>query len=331
MRGILAALCVAAAVVGAYWIARPEPVAPGRFGHLRIVFIMGGAPGQDFSEGVHSGVLAARRDLGVNVLMKWTHWDAQRLLTQFRGAIDLQPDGICVIGFPGQEHLPPLIEEARRRGILVTSINTPLADPAPAWRRDGFGFVGQDGRAAGRRLAEKALELFAPPAGARALVLGSRSVAMRGERAAACVEALQDAGIEVDYADVPLRQQDEGGWPVRDLINARLDAAPPPAIIINDTGSAAEVADALRARGLSPGEVAVAGFDLSPDNLAEIRSGYVGLLLDQQEFLQGYLAVLQICLASQWAITGLDIETTGVFVDASNAERYAEIAARRRE
>jgi simple sugar transport system substrate-binding protein len=325
------ALCVAAAVAGAYWLARTEPPAPGRFGGMRIVFIMGGEPGQDFAEGVHGGVLAARRDLGVNVLMKWTHWDAQRLLTQFRGAMDLQPDGICVIGFPGQEYLPPLIEEARRLGILVTSINTPILDMPPAWQRDGFGFVGQDGKAAGRRLAAKAVEMFGLAPGARALVLGSRSVMGRGLRAEGCVEALQEAGIAVDYGDVPQRQQGDGGWPVRDLINERLDSGPAPAVIINDTGAAAEVADALRARGLRPGEVAVAGFDLSPDNLAAIRDGYVGLLLDQQEFLQGYLAVLQICLAHEWAITGLNIETSGVFVDASNAERYAEIAARRRD
>lgn len=331
MRGLIVALCVAAAVAGAYLLARPEAPPQGRFGDLRIVFIMGGEPGQDFAEGVHGGVLAARRDLGVNVLMKWTHWDAQRLLTQFRGAIDLQPHGICVIGFPGQEHLPPLIEEARRRGIIVTTLNTPIMDAPPAWLRDGLGFVGQDGHAAGRRLAEKAVELFAPPPGARVLVLGSRSVYARGRRAEGCVEALRGLGLEVDYGDVPLRMAGGDGWPIRGLVNERLDAGPAPAFIINDAGEAADVAEALRARGLGPGEIPVAGFDLSADNLAEVRSGYVGLLLDQQEFLQGYLAVLQICLAKTWSITGLEIETTGVFVDATNAGQYAEIAARRRE
>jgi len=49
------------------------------------------------------------------------------------------------------------------------------------------------------------------------------------------------------------------------------------------------------------GEYIVIGFDLSTDTVAGLRDGYIGLVHDQQPYLQGYLSVLQASLAKNMA------------------------------
>jgi len=57
-----------------------------------------------------------------------------------------------------------------------------------------------------------------------------------------------------------------------------------------------------------PGDIFVSGFDLSVETVEAIREGYVGLVHDQQPYLQGYLSVLQICLAKTYCFKGVIIK-----------------------
>ncbi len=80
--------------------------------------------------------------------------------------------------------------------------------------------------------------------------------------------------------------------------------------------------------GLEPDDVVAAGFDLSADTMAAIRSGWVDLVLDQQPWLQGYLPILQICLTHNYAFTGLHIDTGAGFAHLDNIERLADLIER---
>ena len=64
-----------------------------------------------------------------------------------------------------------------------------------------------------------------------------------------------------------------------------------------------------RPRGKRPGDIKIAGFDLSPATIAAIKGGWTGLVIDQQEWLQGYLPILQICLTKVYGFSGLHINT----------------------
>ena len=74
----------------------------------------------------------------------------------------------------------------------------------------------------------------------------------------------------------------------------------------------------MNAAGKKPGEIAIAGFDLSAATAAAIESGFTGLVIDQQPWLQGYLPILQICLSKVYGFAGLDINTGAGFVTKDN-------------
>ena len=82
----------------------------------------------------------------------------------------------------------------------------------------------------------------------------------------------------------------------------------------------------LKAAGKKPGDVNIAGFDLSPATIAAIKGGWTGLVIDQQEWLQGYLPILQIALTKVYGFSGLHINTGAGFVDKSNVDAIAPLA-----
>jgi simple sugar transport system substrate-binding protein len=72
----------------------------------------------------------------------------------------------------------------------------------------------------------------------------------------------------------------------------------------------------------------MAGFDLSAATVDAINSGYLQLIIDQQEWLQGYLPILQICLTKVYGFSGLYIDTGAGFVDKTNIAAIAPLAAK---
>lgn len=330
MRMFLGTLCIVLASLLAWSWLRIPPSPQNRFAGVNIIFILGGEPGQTFSDSVYQGIRTAEQDLGCQVTMAWTHWERERLLARLKAAIAAKPDGICLMGFPGQEDMGPLVDEAVRSGIVVTSVNTEVAALEARYRREGFGFAGQEGFTAGQALAAKALTLFGIAAPARVLLVGSASVPGRGARAEGCLAALREAGIEPDYIDPPAVLASATPSSFAELFKKYLAEHQDVALVIQDAADIPSTAAILKSAGFAPGAVKLAGFDVSEDNLAAIESGYCGLLLDQQEFLEGYLPVLQVCLSRRLGFTGLHIETTGGFVDASNTALYRQLVSERR-
>jgi len=76
----------------------------------------------------------------------------------------------------------------------------------------------------------------------------------------------------------------------------------------------------LKALGKKPGDYIVAGFDLSPETVDGIKSGYIGIIEDQQPYLQGFLPILQACLTKKYGFAGLYINTGIGLIDSSNVD-----------
>ena len=79
---------------------------------------------------------------------------------------------------------------------------------------------------------------------------------------------------------------------------------------------------------MGPDAVYGAGFDLSSATVEAIRGGWTDLVIDQQQWLQGYEAVLQICLTHNFAFTGLHIDTGAGFAHKDNVELLADLVAK---
>jgi len=50
----------------------------------------------------------------------WSGWDSNKMVEQFQDAMSTSPDAIALMGHPGVDALSSLVDEAERKGIIVT-------------------------------------------------------------------------------------------------------------------------------------------------------------------------------------------------------------------
>jgi simple sugar transport system substrate-binding protein len=81
----------------------------------------------------------------------------------------------------------------------------------------------------------------------------------------------------------------------------------------------------MKAANLAAGSIYAAGFDLSPATVQGVKDGYVNLVIDQQQYLQGFMAVEQLCLSKKYGFSGLFVNTGGGFVDKTNIDAIAPL------
>jgi simple sugar transport system substrate-binding protein len=290
-----------------------------------IVFFPGGAPGGSFETVVYNGALAAAADTGAKVEYVWSDWNPEKMITQFSEAMATNPDGIAVMGHPGNEAFQPLVDEAESKGILVTSMNVQLPGLQEKYSSNGFGYVGAINYNAGFALGKEAVTRAGLQSGDQAFVWGLVAQAGRGERTQGILDALEEAGIEVVYQEIDdaTNADASAGVPV---FTGIMSANPDIKLIITDHGNLTGTQQTyLEAAGLGADDVFAAGFDLSGATVEAIRGGWTDLVIDQQQFLQGYMAILQLCLADNYAFTGLQIDTGSGFAHKENIEILAPL------
>ncbi len=294
--------------------------------NVHIVFFPGGSPGGPFETVVYNGAKQAEQDLGVKVDYVWSGWDPQKMIQQFREAVATRPDGICIMGHPGDAAFDALIADAESKGIIVTSGNTQLPQAEALWASKGFGYVGAELYKAGHDLGAEAVKRFGLQAGDRAMVWGLLSQPARGQRTQGILDAFKEANLKVDYLEIdPTTNNDApAGAPT---FAGYVSSHPDVKAVVFDHGNLTSItANLMRAAGKQPGQIKAAGFDLSPGSISAIKGGWLGLVIDQQEWLQGYLPILQVCLTKVYGFSGLYINTGAGFVDKSNVDFIAPLA-----
>jgi len=293
-----------------------------------IVFFPGGAPGGAFETVVYNGAVAAANDLGPNMEVVWSDWNPEKMITQFSEAMATNPNGIAIMGHPGDEAFAPLVDEAESNGIIVTSMNTQLADLQAQYSGNGFGYVGAILYDAGWALGKESVARAGLQAGDKAFVWGLLAQAGRGERTQGIVDALEDSGLEVIYQEIDNATNADAAAGIPVFVGV-MSANPDIKLVVTDHGNLTGTQQSFfESAGMGPDDVFGAGFDLSGATVEAIRGGWTDLVIDQQQFLQGYLAVLQICLTHNYAFTGLHIDTGAGFAHADNIELLADLVER---
>jgi simple sugar transport system substrate-binding protein len=274
---------------------------------------------------VYNGAVQAAADLGANVEYVWSDWNPEKMITQFSEAVATGPNGIAIMGHPGDEAFKPLVDEAEAQGIVVTSMNTQLAELQAQYSSAGFGYVGAILYDAGYALGTEAVSRFDLQAGDQAFVWGLLAQAGRGERTQGVVDALEDAGLEVIYQEIDDATNADAAAGVPVFVGM-MSSNPDIKLVVTDHGAlTATLQTYLESAGLGPDDVFAIGFDLSSATVEAIRGGWTDLVIDQQQWLQGYMSVLQICLTHNYAFTGLHIDTGAGFAHADNVELLAEL------
>jgi simple sugar transport system substrate-binding protein len=298
----------------------------GRFCEgTNLVFFPGGTSGGGFETVVFNGAKAAEAAFGPTVTYQWSDWDPDTMITQFNEAVATGPDGIAIMGHPGDDAFGPLVDDAREQGILVTSMNTQLPELEGRYATEGFGYVGAVLHDAGFALATEAINRGGLQAGDQALVWGLVSQPGRGERTQGIIDALEEAGLEVEYLEIDdaTNEDPSNGVPTfTGFASANPDLA---AIFIDHGNLTSTIPTYMESAGLEPGSIYAAGFDLSPATVQGVRDGYINLVIDQQQYLQGFLAIAQLCLTHNYGFSGLFVNTGGGFVDATNIDVIAPL------
>jgi simple sugar transport system substrate-binding protein len=290
----------------------------------KIVFFPGGTPGGGFETVVYNGALAAAADTGADVQYVWSDWDPAKMISQFQQAVATKPDGIAIMGHPGDTAFDPLIDDAESQGIVVDSMNTQLPLAQAKYSAKGFGYTGAILYSAGYSLGEEAVKESGLKAGDKALLWGLLAQAGRGERTKGVKDALEKAGLKVVYQEIDdaTNASAAAGVPI---FTGLMSANPDIKMVITDHGNlTGTVQTFLEAAGKKPGEVFAAGFDASGNAVEAIQGGWLQLVIDQQQWLQGYFGVLQICLTHKYGFAGLQIDTGAGFVNKDNVAALAE-------
>lgn len=290
-----------------------------------IVFFPGGSPGGPFETVVYNGALKAAEELGANVQYVWSDWDPQKMVTQLVETIATSPDGIAIMGHPGDEAYRAAVEDAESQGIIITSQNTQLSDLEAAYKANGFGYVGANLYGAGYSLAQESVKRFGLASGDKAMVWGLLSQPGRGERTRGVKEGLEAAGLTVDYLEIDSATNADPTAGVA-TFTGYVSANPDVKLVITDHGNlTSSLETLLTAAGKGPDDIFTAGFDLSPATVIAIEAGWTDLVIDQQQWLQGYLPILQICLAKKYNFSGLNIDTGAGFASKDNVALLAPL------
>jgi simple sugar transport system substrate-binding protein len=123
------------------------------------------------------------------------------------------------------------------------------------------------------------------------------------------IDALEEAGLTVDYNEIDAATNAD---PVAGTatFTGYVSANPDVKLVVTDHGALTATAETfLKAANKQPGEIHIAGFDLSPATVAAVKGGWTELVIDQQPWLQGYLPILQLCLTKTYGFSGLHIDT----------------------
>jgi len=294
----------------------------------KIVFFPGGTPGGGFEQVVYNGALQAAADTGADVQYLWSDWDPAKMITQFTQAEATKPNGIAVMGHPGDTAFDPLIDEAEAAGIIVTSMNTQLPLAQAKYSAQGFGYAGAILYSAGFSLGQEAVKESGLKAGDKAFLWGLLSQAGRGERTKGVKDALEAAGLTVIYQEIDdaTNASAAAGVPV---FTGIMSSNPDIKMVITDHGNlTGTIQTFLEAAGKKPGDVFAAGFDASGNAVTAIQDGWLQLVIDQQQWLQGYFGVLQICLTHVYGFAGLQEDTGAGFVNKNNVAALAALVAK---
>lgn len=277
-----------------------------------VAMVTHGAPGDTYWDLVRKGAEdAAKKD---NIELRYSSDpQAPNQANLVRSAVDANVDGIAVT-LPNAEAIGPAAQNAVDAGIPVVGLNAGMNE----YTTYGMtGFFGQDetvaGTAAGERLKEEGKSKVL-------CVIHEQGNSSQEARCNGVKEGL-DGEVELLYVN----GQDLTS--VQSTINSKLSQDKS-----FDTVFALQAPVAMRATEAitqSGSEAQVVTFDTNAELVDAIADGRVAWAVDQQPYLQGYLAVDSLWVAKRNGGTfggGQPVYTGPSFVDKDNVEQIAEAA-----
>ncbi|MCP1387151.1 substrate-binding domain-containing protein [Corynebacterium sp. TA-R-1] len=277
-----------------------------------VAMVTHGAPGDTYWDLVRKGAEdAAKKD---NIELRYSSDpQAPNQANLVRSAIDAGVDGIAVT-LPNAEAIGPAARDAAAKGIPTVGLNAGMSE----YQTYGLsGFFGQDetvaGTAAGERLKEEGKTKTLCVIHEQGNSSQEARCAGVGKGLGGTVELLYVNGQDLTAA--------------QSTITSKLRQDPS-----FDTVFALQAPVAIRATESvkeAGAQAQVVTFDTNAELVDAIRDGRVAWAVDQQPYLQGYLAIDSLWIAKRNGGTlggGQPVYTGPSFVDKQNVEQIAEAA-----
>ncbi|MFI1721156.1 substrate-binding domain-containing protein [Streptomyces sp. NPDC020489] len=281
---------------------------------LRVALITHAPEGDTFWDLVRRGAEAAAAKDGIELTYTGDP-DAAGQAELVRDAVREKVDGIAVtLARPHAMRGP--VAAAKAAGIPVVGLNSGI----DSWRSGGLlEFFGQDESLAGRAVGDKLDDL-----GAR------HALCVIHERGNVALEA-RCAGVKKTFRGETENLYVDGTETkaVSAVLTARLrQDATIDEVVTNGAQFALTAVASVKEAGSG---ARVATFDLNKDLVKAVRSGAVQFAVDQQPYLQGYLAVDSLWLyRTNGNVSGggvAPVLTGPAFVTKANVETVAKFAA----
>lgn len=271
------------------------------------------APGSTFWDRIRAGAEQSAKQHGIELRYS-NDPDSSKQATLVQNALDQKVDGIAVT-LANPDAVGPALAKATQAGIPGVVFN------AGGTTFQKFGakmFFGSDeavaGEAVGKRIAQASS--------------GGKALCVVHEQGNISLET-RCGGVKSGFANTENLQVNGQDLPsVQSTVQAKL--AQDPAITDIVTLDAGIAGAAVQAKDAAGSQAKIGTFDLSNDVVQAIKNGKIAFSVDQQPYLQGYLAVdsLWLELTNGNDIGGGRATLTGPsFVDSSNIEAIAGFAA----
>jgi len=257
-----------------------------------------------------NGSKQAAAAYGVKLIEQYSGWQPEVMLNQFKEAVAAKPTCIEIMGHPG-DAFTPLVDEAEKEGIIVTSGNAPLTKLMDKYQSKGFGYAGSIVYEGGVVTAKSMVEFGGLKKGDKALEYGLFGQGERSQSDQGLFDTLVKAGLDVDKVPISPEADHDATLAVPTLV-AYIQAHPDLKALGTQHGNITGIfPQVLQKAGKKPGDITVGGIDLAPATVDGLKSGYISVTFDQELYYQGFLPVQQCVLTKKYGLAGV-FTNTGV-------------------
>lgn len=281
-----------------------------------IIVVSHGQANDPFWSVVKNGVEMAAKHTGADVDYRAPEtFDMVAMAQLIDAAVNQEPDGL-VVSIPDADALGPSIRRAVNAGIPVISIN---AGSDVSKSLGALLHIGQEEYDAGKVAGEKLKAMG-----------GKKGICVNQEVGNVSLDQRCAGFTEGFGGNVAVLPTSNDPSEIESKVRAALDSNPDVDTIMALGASTAgePTVAAVKSLGLS-GDVRVASFDLSADFLKAIVDGDATFAIDQQQFLQGYMAVDFLALNADYGLMpGGNVPSGPNLITADKAAQVIDLSAK---
>ncbi|GHE89943.1 sugar ABC transporter substrate-binding protein [Streptomyces spiralis] len=282
---------------------------------MTVALVTHQAPGDTFWDIVRKGAEAAAAKDNIKLVYS-ADPNAGNQANYVQNAIDQKVDGIAVT-LAKPDALKSVVGKAVAGGIPVVGLNSGLSD----WKKLGLmEFFGQDETVAGEAFGDKLNEVGSKKAVCVIQEQGNIGLTQRCDGVKKTFKGTTEI-LYVNGTDMPS---------VKSTITAKLKQDSGIDYVV--TLGAPFALTAVQSVSEAGSKAKIATFDLNKELTGAIKKGDIQFAVDQQPYLQGYLAVDSLWLYKNngnYSGGGVQPVLTGpAFVDKSNVDKVAQFAAK---